>query len=134
MSRFWVSEDSGASWRRVGADEFRRVERAAGFLPTGGFSNGLRLGRMSPPTSGVVRQEGETVAAAYARVFAAKIREDLVCCEIHERLRAALLEGGWGKPNDAYRELRASDQYHGVCDVGEWAARIVEETGASWTT
>ena len=52
---------------------------------------------------------------------AAKIRAELVCCDIFEQMRAV--------HGDvlAQQRLRESKAYHDICYFGEWAARIVEQ-------
>ena len=49
-----------------------------------------------------------------------KIRGQLVCCNIFQRLKDA------GPGTRAWAELRGSADYHANCYFGEWAARIAE--------
>lgn len=51
----------------------------------------------------------------------AKIRAELVCCDIFEQMRAV--------HGDvlAQQRLRESPAYHDICYFGEWAARIAEQ-------
>lgn len=52
---------------------------------------------------------------------AAKIRAELVCCDIFEQMCAV--------HGDvlAQQRLRESKAYHDICYFGEWAARIAEQ-------
>lgn len=53
-----------------------------------------------------------------ARV-AAKIRAELVCCDIYERFM------NLASAKDQ-QKLRNSNEYHEICFFGEWSARIAE--------
>ncbi len=55
--------------------------------------------------------------------IAQRIRAQLVCCEIYQRMEDAY------DPEDdtAWKELRHSRDYHDICFYGEWAARLAEE-------
>lgn len=68
-----------------------------------------------------VRELAENQRARSAQ----QIRDELVCCDIYERLQG--LYAADGNPTYAYRELRHSNQYHPICHYGEWAARVVEQ-------
>jgi len=56
-------------------------------------------------------------------VIAEKIRAELVCCDIYQRLED-LNEPG---QEQAWKKLRHSHDYHDICHYGEWAARIAEQ-------
>lgn len=51
---------------------------------------------------------------------AAKIREEMVCCDTYDQLAKYFNEA-------EYRALKRSKNYHAICHYGEWAARIVEK-------
>lgn len=55
--------------------------------------------------------------------IAAKIRAELVCCDIYQRLEALQVAGD----GDGRHALRHSHEYHDICFYGEWAARIAED-------
>lgn len=65
------------------------------------------------------------VAAKVRADSAELIRDELVCCDIYQRLQDLYTEDG--KPTYAYRTLRNSHEYHDICYYGEWSARIVEK-------
>ena len=52
---------------------------------------------------------------------AAKIRQELVCCDIFEQMQAV------GGDLLAQQRLRESKAYHDGCYFGEWAARIAAD-------
>jgi hypothetical protein len=52
------------------------------------------------------------------------IRDELVCCDIHQRLEDAL--DAAGGVTAAYREIHRSHDYHAICHFGEWSARLAE--------
>ena len=52
--------------------------------------------------------------------IAQKIREELVCCDIYQRILDA------AEPK-LQQKLRNSNNYHEICFFGEWAARIAED-------
>jgi len=52
--------------------------------------------------------------------IARKIRDELVCCDIYQRMEDA------GGNTYEWKKLRWSDEYHDICFFGEWAARIAE--------
>jgi transcriptional regulator with XRE-family HTH domain len=54
-------------------------------------------------------------------VVAAKIRAELVCCDIYQRMEAC--DAG----DDEWMALKQSPDYHAICFYGEWAARIAEQ-------
>lgn len=55
---------------------------------------------------------------------AEKIRAELVCCDIYQRM-----EDAYDPEDDSgYRALRHSRDYHDMCFYGEWAARTAEQT------
>lgn len=56
---------------------------------------------------------------ATLRAAAAKIRAEMVCCDVYDQLARFFDEA-------EYRALRRSSNYHGICHYGEWAARLVE--------
>lgn len=56
-----------------------------------------------------------------------EIRDELVCCDIFERMEL-LTEAG--NPTPEWRALRRSHEYHDLCYFGEWAARIAEKAVA----
>jgi hypothetical protein len=61
---------------------------------------------------------------AWARTtIAERIRAELVCCNIYERMAACDAAG-----DDEWMSLRHGSEYHDICFYGEWAARIAEET------
>lgn len=76
---------------------------------------------------------GVAVSATQAHL-ADRIRAEMVCCDIHERLTAFMDPRGGYVNEPAYRALKRSLEYHPMCDYGEWAARIVEGRGdgSSW--
>lgn len=54
---------------------------------------------------------------------AAKIRAELVCCDIYQRM-----EDAYNPEDDApWVALRHGREYHDICFYGEWAARLVEQ-------
>lgn len=55
---------------------------------------------------------------------AAKIRAELVCCDIYQRMEA-LRPGSEG--NEEWHKLKRSNEYHDICYYGEWSARIAEQ-------
>lgn len=52
-----------------------------------------------------------------------KIRAELVCCDIYQRMEDVYNE----KDDTAWRALRHSSDYHDICFYGEWSARLAEE-------
>ena len=52
--------------------------------------------------------------------IAAKIRAELVCCDIYERFDSLASA-------EEQRALRQSSDYHAICFYGEWSARIAEQ-------
>ena len=68
-----------------------------------------------------VRKHGPARQRALQARLATKIRRELVCCDIYERMRV-LVAGG-----DEYRALREGPSYHDICFYGELAARMCEE-------
>jgi hypothetical protein len=54
------------------------------------------------------------------QAIACKIREQLVCCDIYQRMEDA------GGDTELWRKLRHSNDYHDICFFGEWSARIAE--------
>lgn len=53
---------------------------------------------------------------------AEKIRAELVCCDIYQRM-----EDAYDPEDDSgWKLLRHSRDYHDICFYGEWAARIAE--------
>lgn len=55
--------------------------------------------------------------------IAAKIRAELVCCDIYARMEACDAAG-----DEEWMLLRHSSDYHAICFYGEWAARLAEQT------
>lgn len=56
-------------------------------------------------------------------LVAQRIREDMVCCDIYERM-------GKLEPNGVeWRAVKRSSDYHDICFYGEWSARIAEGVG-----
>lgn len=55
---------------------------------------------------------------------AEKIRNELVCCDIYERLE--MLRKQYGHSSEQHKKLKTSSDYHPICFYGEWAARIAE--------
>ena len=55
--------------------------------------------------------------------IAAKIRAELVCCDIYARMEAVY------DPEDdgPWKALRHGSDYHAICFYGEWAARLAEQ-------
>jgi len=54
--------------------------------------------------------------------IAEKIRAELVCCDIYQRMEDANLN------QEVWKQLRHSNDYHAICFYGEWSARIAERT------
>lgn len=70
------------------------------------------------------------VAAKQRAESAELIRGELVCCDIFHRMEA-LVPAWSAKPDErdwsAWKELKASNDYHDLCFFGEWSAVIVEK-------
>lgn len=62
--------------------------------------------------------------------IAYRIRAELVCCDITERMDAEAAKGRWDDENHAYLlpnswyELKKSHDYHTMCYFAGWAANI----------
>lgn len=73
--------------------------------------------------------EQEIRADERAKV-AYRIRAELVCCDIYERMHQEALKGYWDNRMGTYvmpkswRDLKRSADYHDLCYFGEWSARI----------
>lgn len=74
------------------------------------------LGVSQPTVSDWVRR------VSLQEKIAAKIRAELVCCDIYQRMEDAY------DPEDdtAWKTLRHGMDYHDICFFGEWSARIAE--------
>jgi len=72
-----------------------------------------------------MRKCGHLTPQSPQRRIATKIREQLVCCDIYERMAACPQAGG-----EEWMLLRHSDDFHDICFYGEWAARIAEAPDA----
>lgn len=59
-----------------------------------------------------------------------RIRAELVCCDITERMDAEARKGRWDDENGTYlmpqswRDLKKSHDFHPICFYGGWAAQI----------
>lgn len=63
------------------------------------------------------------------RLMAAKIRHEMVCCDIYDKMMQAFQARGI----EAYREIKRSADYHAICYYGEGAARLIEDqSGQEW--
>lgn len=62
--------------------------------------------------------------------MAMRIRAELVCCDITERMDAEAAKGRWDDENHVYlmpqswSDLRKSHDFHPICYFGGWAANI----------
>ena len=119
--RYFLSPDQGEHYVEVAETRWRDIEKSVGFLPTGGFTSGGLTGTMIHPDTIDWR---DAVLMVDPNDAAAQIRNQLVCCDIYQRLHDL-----FGRDAHAYRELRQSNDYHDICFYGEWSARIVEEMG-----
>lgn len=59
------------------------------------------------------------------RLMAAKIRHEMVCCDIYDKMMQAFQARGI----EAYREIKRSANYHAICYYGEEAALLIEDQG-----
>lgn len=113
-----------ANGGRIHLDTMERVElmRRAAVMRHQGMSQReiAKKLEVSQPTVchwlAKVRDGGLT---AQERV-AAKLRAELVCCDIYECLEVLSVPGREGE----WEQLRRSPKYHAICHYGEWAARI----------
>ena len=80
---------------------------------------------VAQPTVCVWLRKLQTPAWTPQRRMAEKIRAELVCCDIYDRMAVAM-----GDLEELQR-IRESNAYHDICYFGEWAARIVEKTPLS---
>jgi hypothetical protein len=68
----------------------------------------------------------------WAARIADRIRDELVCCDIHEQIERALSTGEF-PPHTTPRQVAGvmGLSYHAICRYGGWAAALAEEEGVA---